>query len=77
MSRERDNYRLVLEGVIEAFPNKPFPTLGELAGYLHKDVRTLKKDKNLMKLRRNIGNKTHFARESIAYYMSCNLNNKG
>ena len=67
---ERENYRIVLEGVIEAFPDSPMIPLRRFANYLHKDVRTLQQDKYLMKLCQACGGRTEIARESAAHWMS-------
>lgn len=72
MSRERENYRLNLEGVLAAFPDSPFPTLREVATYLRKDVRQLQSDKDFMKLCRAVKGRTHMTRESLAHWMCGN-----
>ena len=69
MGMEKENYRLNLEGVIEAFPDKPFPTLMEVAKYLHKDTRQLQGDRAFMKLCRQSGGRTHITRESLAHWL--------
>lgn len=45
MAREKEDYRAQLEILLEAFPDRPQITLNQACKYLHKDCRTLQKDK--------------------------------
>ena len=72
MAMERENYRLNLEGVINAFPDEPFLSICAVGKYLGKDTRNLRSDKNFMKLCRKTGKRTNITRESLAHWMSGN-----
>lgn len=43
MPREKETYRMNLERICEAFPNKEMLTATEIARFWGKDVRTVKK----------------------------------
>lgn len=45
MSREKEDFRAHLEILQEVFPGESMITLNRACKYLHKDPRTLKKDK--------------------------------